>query len=302
MALNLYNIQKWYKMIVGKSELHVNQDIGKCFVPGEIKGYFNNMTEKVLTAPELLCNSDLPKIVTENGEKIFFPVAIFQYGLGAYDLYLQTHNQKYLQKFRQCVDWCIDSQEESGAWNNFFFYYPTHPYGAMCQGEGVSLLVRAYKEFGDKIYYEAANKAINFLLTPIGEGGTTLYEGDNVYLYEYTHRGVVLNGWIFAIFGLYDFILIHKDREIQSVFEKTIDTLKHDLKRFDNGYWSMYDLEDRIASPFYHNLHIAQMQALYLVTGDEIFKEYTDKWINYQKSKRGKIKSFVVKSIQKIKE
>ena len=43
MAINIYNIKKWYKMLTGKSVLHVNQDLGKYFEAKELKGYYNNM-------------------------------------------------------------------------------------------------------------------------------------------------------------------------------------------------------------------------------------------------------------------
>ena len=49
-------------MLSGKSVWHVNQDIGKCFLKDEIKGYYNNMTEKVTKVPELLNSDELRNI------------------------------------------------------------------------------------------------------------------------------------------------------------------------------------------------------------------------------------------------
>ena len=109
-------------MLSGKSVWHVNQDIGKCFLKDEIKGYYNNMTEKVTKVPELLNSDELPKLNLKGGKFTFFPVAIFQYGLGAYDLYLQTHDERYVRKFMQCVDWAIEHEDEKGRWNNFSHY------------------------------------------------------------------------------------------------------------------------------------------------------------------------------------
>ena len=123
MALTIYNIRKWYKMLTGKSILHVTQDLGKVFTIDKISGYYNNLTQKVLKQPELLGTNELPLIITETGQKIYFPVAIFQYGLGSYDLYLETGNKKYFAKFLQCCNWAIAHQDVSGAWSNFFFIY-----------------------------------------------------------------------------------------------------------------------------------------------------------------------------------
>ena len=302
MAFNIYNIKKWYLMLTGKSVLHVNQDIGPQFVPGELKGYFNNMTEKVTKEPELLESDSLPLLQTEKGEYIYFPVAIFQYGLGAYDLYLSTNDEIYLKKFKLCVKWAIDNQEINGSWSNFFYIYPNSPYGAMCQGEGASLLLRAYKEFGDVKFLECAKKAIDYMLLPVEEGGTALYQDNEVILLEYTHRPAVLNGWIFALFGLYDLTLVDNSDKYNDALQKTLYSLKNNLNKFDNCYWSLYDLDNKITSPFYHNLHIAQMQAIYEITNDQVYKQLLEKWINYRNSFCKSKKAFIKKAIQKIVE
>lgn len=302
MALSLYNIKKWYRMLTGKSVLHVQQDLGKAFVPGKLEGYFNNMTQKVTMEPALLESDALPQLQTEQGETVYFPVAIFQYGIGAWDLYLQTGEDCYQKKFLQCADWALQKQEEIGAWNNFFFYYPDHPYGAMCQGEGVSLLTRAWQHTGRADYLDAAKKAVDFMLLPIEQGGTALYTGDTLQLLEYTHRKVVLNGWIFALFGLYDWTLVNSEDRYKKLLEQNLASLCATLPDFDNGYWSIYDAEGRIASPFYHNLHIAQMQALYLITGNSAFENCSARWRKYQNRKWNAMRAFVKKATQKILE
>ena len=75
----------------------------------------------------------------------------------------------------------------------------------MAQGEGISLLLRAFIVTGNDNYLKAAEMAKDFMLLPIEKGGTARYEGDNVFLYEYTYEPLILNGWIFSIWGLYDY-------------------------------------------------------------------------------------------------
>lgn len=301
MAISLYNIQKWYKMLTGQSVLHVNQDLGENFRVDTISGYYNNLTMKVLMQKELLNTEELPKVLTEDGEYIYFPVAIFQYGLGAYDLYLQTGEEKYKAKFFQCCEWAINNQESTGAWSNFFFIYKDHPYGAMAQGEGTSLLLRGYVQTRDERFLIAAKRSIDFMLMPVDEGGTTIYRSPDIVFLEYTHLPVVLNGWIFSLFGLYDAALIIQDgTRYKRVFDDSVVTLLNALDRFDNGYWSLYDLGNHIASPFYHNLHIAQMQALYEITKENKFKVFADKWTLYQNRNMNKFRAFIVKAYQKI--
>ena len=73
----------------------------------------------------------------------------------------------------QCVSWILDKQEEKGGWDNFSYFYKNAPYGAMAQGEGSSVLLRAYTLTGDVKYRNAAKKAIDFMLQDIKNGGTT---------------------------------------------------------------------------------------------------------------------------------
>ena len=302
MGLSVYNIKKWYLMLTGKSVLHVNQDIGKCFSTKDIKGYYNNLTEKVTILPALLQSDELPLLTIESGEKVEFPVGIFQYGLGSYDLYLQTGEGRYKKKFLQCCQWALSHQETSGAWSNFFYIYPDHPYGAMCQGEGASLFLRGYRETGEPKYLAAARKAIDFMLKSVEDGGCLSITHDDYILLEYTHKAPVLNGWIFALWGLYDILLVCEDAHYANMYHSILETLIRYLPVFDNGYWSLYDTDGAITSPFYHHLHIAQMDALYQLTGQQAFSQYRLKWENDQKNKVRKTRAFVKKALQKILE
>ena len=301
MAINVYNIKKWYKMMTGKSIMHVNQNLGKSFSTTEIKGYYNDLTEKVTKDTAILYTNELPLHQIETGRKIFFPIQIFQYGLGAYDLYLQTKDTLYLDKFVACVEWARNNQGENGSWDNFSFIYPDSPFSSMCQGEGASLLLRSAIEFKHEDDAQAAKKAIDFMLTPLDQGGTAKDVDGNLVLLEYTNRDLVLNGWIFSAFGLYDMALYDKEH-YEEAWLDTIKSIKAMLPQFDNGQWTFYELDKKISSPFYHNLHIAQMEALYHITEDNIFLEYAEKWRKYQKSKIYRSKAFIKKAVQKIME
>ena len=300
MGLSVYNIKKWYKMLTGNSIMHVNQDMGKCFVPGKLEGYFNNMTEKVTKDPETLEKTTIPMTTDEVAGVVYFPVAIFQYGLGAFDLYLMTKEEKYISQFWNCVEFAVEKQEESGAWNNFGFVYPEAPYGSMCQGEGASLLLRAYKITGENQYFERAQKAIDFMLKPLAQGGTSKYEGEDVLFCEFTNKPIVLNGWIFSLYGLYDLTLVDRDEKYKKALDKAVKSLGKHLEDFDNGYWSMYDVKGKITSPFYHNLHIAQLEALYLTFGDSTFKEMREQFEEYRNKLTNRSRAFIKKVIQKI--
>ena len=290
-------------MLTGKSILHVKQDIGKCFSIQEIKGYYNNLTEKVLRDKNHIYEIEyLPLFQTEKGENIFFPITIFQYGLGCYDLYLQTGEKFYLEKSLHCATWGVLNQEDCGGFNTFSFIYPDNPYSAMCQGEAVSLFLRMYVATGEKKFVDAAKKALDFMLLPLEQGGTTEYLNNGIIFKEYTHLPVVLNGWIFALFGLFDWVLMNGEDQYKETFNRSLMTLSNSLKTFDCGYWTKYDMQNKIASRFYHNLHIAQMEALKQITRNDTFEQYEMQWRKYEKSRWKRFKAFIKKAFQKIKE
>ena len=297
MGISMYNIKRWIKMLMGNSIYHVTQDIGKIVDKG---GYYNDLTQKVLLGEKNLDRQGIPFLEHCDGKHIKMPTMIFQYGLGAFDLYLLEEKKEYLDKVVICANWAVDNQEEKGSWNNFFYIYPDNPYSAMSQGEGASLLLRAYAETKDIRYFNAAKKAIDFMLIDVSCGGVSERRENELYLLEYTHLPLVLNGWIFALWGIYDLSLVLP--EYKKEFDKTVNTLARKLLLFDNGYWSLYDVSGMMTSPFYHKLHIAQLKAMYQITNIDIFKEMSLKFEKYESKKINRIRAFCVKGIQKILE
>lgn len=297
MSVSVYKIKKWFKMLSGKSISHVNQGVGTCYSKTEVKGYYNDLTEKVTKDnPDIL----VPKYPVDTGEEIYFSIGIFQYGLAAYDLYLKTGEDTYKKKLLACADWAVENQEKNGGYITFAYKNTEHPYSSMAQGEALSLLCRAYFLTKDEKYIKVAKKAKDFMLKEIKDGGTTLINGDEIYFYEATFMPLVLNGWIFSLWGIMDYCRTVSDSGAEEVFLKSLNTLKKKLPDFDIGYWSKYDDGKRISSPFYHKLHIAQLKVMYDLFGDEIYKKYADKWEEYQNSFFKPKKAFVKKAVQKI--
>ena len=103
------------------------------------------------------------------------------------------------------------------------------------------------------------------MLRNVEDGGTTLYINDKIIFQEYVSKYnlSVLNGWIFSIFGLYDFTLVNKEKKYIDILNHTIETMCLELKKYDRKFWSNYDLQNTIASPAYHDLHIMQLRILY---------------------------------------
>lgn len=296
-------LKRWMTMLSGKSVFHVEQKVGQIYSKQNIEGYYNDLTGKVL-GETLLDNQQIPINKTANEKLVYFPITIFQYALGAYDLYLLTNEKSYKDKFLNIVSWMLTKQNEDGSWNCFDQLGDTKhgPFSAMCQGEGASVLSRAYILTQDEKCYDAAIKAIEFMLIDIKDGGTTTYQGEDIIFQEYVceKNTSVLNGWIFAIFGLYDITKMSNDLKYFQLLEKSLDTLVRKLSEYDTGEWSNYDLQGTIASPAYHDLHIQQLEVLYELFSKKEFAMVSLKWKKYQNSKVLKTKAFIRKAIQKL--
>lgn len=170
----------------------------------------------------------------------------------------------------------------------------------MAQGEGASLLVRAYLESNDEKYLNGAQKAVDFMLMPIEEGGTVGIIENGIVLYEFPGKAAVLNGWIFSSFGLFDLWKATEDSRYKAAWNESIQGIKCNLYRFDTGHWSLYDLSGKYTSPFYHSLHIAQLKVLDKLDPDDSWKKYIKKWETDQKSKFWSKYAFLIKAKQKI--
>lgn len=300
MAVSIYKIKKWSDMLLGKSIHHVKQDEGKVFSKDLVRGYYNNLTEKVTRGGDY----DVPKSFVDTGEEIYFSIEIFQYGLGAYDLYLLSEKADVamLRKAVACAEWAIVNQQEDGAWVTFAYETPDYPYSAMAQGEAISLLLRVYQETNEEKYLAAAKKAKEFMLLPFEDGGPTKYEGDDVYLYECPKDPLILNGWIFSLWGLMDYCKVVDDANAKDLLNRTLATLERKLSDFNLSYWSMYEDGKRISSPFYHKLHVAQLNVMYDLTGKDVYKIYADKWHKYEQNWFYRKLAFIKKACQKVLE
>lgn len=295
-------INKWLKMLLGQSVLHVNQAEGKAYSRDAVRGYYNDFSQKVTNPAVLLDETGLVYNLTNEGKRIYFSIAIFQFGLGAYDLYLTSGQDQYRRQFLRCVDWAMQCQQPNGAWDTFSAVGKANPYSAMAQGEGGSLLVRAYVASGEDRYLQAAKLAIDFMCLSVEAGGCSEYIGDQVRFKEYFDEPVVLNGWIFSIWGVYDYFKVSSESTYGQVLSQAIRTLTMELGGFDHCYWSKYDLGGKLASPFYHRLHIAQLRVLHDLFGEPVFLHYADRWEGFSRNRWHLFRAFLVKSYQKLAE
>jgi hypothetical protein len=244
------------------------------------------------------------------------PIAIAQYGLGNFNLYLKSGSTERREKSLKIADWLVDNLETNPGgfwvWNHHFDFEYRTPlrapwYSGLAQGQGISLLVRLFAETKDDRYIDAARRAFKCMQADVSEGGVIFTdEAGHRWIEEYivdppTH---ILNGFMWASWGVYDLALATRDVAVRKVWEDSLTTLKENLKLFDAGYWSLYEQSGTrlkmMASPFYHRLHIVQLRVMAKLTGEPIFAEFADRWSLYQQSRMKRSRALVYKSVFKL--
>ena len=296
-------IRRWERIISGRSATAVIQDKGRVYDTDEIKGYYNDLTGKV-SAGTILDSDGLPLTQIGSGQMVHFPIAVFQYGLGCYDIFLENPERKEkLSTVINIAEWAVRQQRGDGSWDCFSpLKSNKYTVSSMGQGEGASLLFRAYAASGREEFKLAAFHAIDFMLRGVGDGGVTVYENNQIFLEEYpqTPRRSVLNGWIFSMFGLYDAALM--DEKYMGIFKQCAKTLADNIDLYDNGYWSYYDLEKRIASPAYHALHIALLEVVAELSGEKKLALAAERYKLFNASFFNRTRAIVTKLWQKLTE
>lgn len=243
------------------------------------------------------------------------PIAVAQWGLGNFNRF-RRGDDGARGKFVLASDWLCERLEANThgfqVWNHHFDweYRKTLKapwYSGLAQGQGISLLVRAYAETGDAKYSKAAALAFGSFSADTESGGVTFRdEVGNLWFEEYilsppTH---ILNGFIWAAWGLYDYWLATGDGEARNLFGSAVETLRKNLDRYDLGFWSRYELSGTrlpmIASPFYHRLHVTQLQIMHKITGDDVFARYARKWEKYARSASKRTRALCYKGAFKL--
>ena len=244
------------------------------------------------------------------------PIAIAQWGLGNYNQFRRTRSPERESKFLLASNWLCDHLERNAGgmfvWNHHFDWEYRTPlrapwYSALAQGQGISLLVRAFQETNNSTYLRLAEQAFASFQKDVNAGGVSFTDPkDNIWFEEYivsppTH---ILNGFIWAAWGVYDFFLATKNSFAQELFTRAVKTLRENLISYDLGFWSLYEQSGTflpmVASPFYHHLHIVQLQVMHKLTGESIFASYADRWASYAHSRANRTRALCYKGVFKL--
>ncbi len=234
-------------------------------------------------------------------------VVTAQYGLGCFERWLAGDGEQWLEAALATGRHLVSIQESDGSWLHpkpfpHTFPVPAPWASAITQGEGASLLVRLHVETGEAELAAAARLALSPLWVPQTEGGLCGDLGGLPWPEEYptTPQSHVLNGAMFALWGMRDVAVGLADRGAGRRFEVGVDALAANLGRYDAGYWSYYSLFPHPirnpASSFYHALHVSQLEAMELLAPRPVFAQTRARWDAYARSQISSARAFVAKA------
>jgi len=236
----------------------------------------------------------------------YVPWVVSFYALGMYNLYYDTYEKTYLEKFFKHADFLVENLTETENCEGWLVQFPwiapccfcKPPWiSSMYQGLGLSTLARAWVISKNEKYLVTAQRALHSFEVPVYKGGVLKVDGKGFWWYdEYAcaRRPNVLNGFLFALIGIREYYDVSKDSKALVFFDNGIKTAMHYMDKYDLNLhvlkWSKYD--DRLifySGPKYHNWHVKQLVKLHEITKDKEFLTWAIRWSEYQQ----KYNSFV---------
>jgi heparosan-N-sulfate-glucuronate 5-epimerase len=224
------------------------------------------------------------------------PVTISDRALQYYGYYQIDKDYNSLRIFLNNVNWLVDNAETHGNYSIFTYKFPWSPYSPklpwrsdMANGKALEALAKAFNLTGDRKYQDSAKKLLNAFFIDVKDGGLTYKSAKDGWWYEEYASGSgneprILNGFMFALLNIYQYYTLTHDAAAKFLFDQGILALKKNLPNYDyNGKYSYYDAHPKSLSPLsYHKLVVQQLEDLYNITKDAVFKRYHDKWQNFE--------------------
>lgn len=202
------------------------------------------------------------------------PVSMLQLGLGAWQRGIDQDDSDrggWMAIAQRIADWAAVDMDGHGRFAHrqpmpHTYRIDAPWYSAMAQGLGISLLARAGEA-------DDAARAARSLLDRTFGLVTDTSDGPILEEYPADPRPHVLNGWMWALLGLYDLAYCDglDDDDLRAAaadsWDSGVSSLVAHLPRYETGRgWSTYDLYPHpianVASPFYHRLHVSMLRAV----------------------------------------
>ncbi|HET9999910.1 MAG TPA: glycosyltransferase [Ktedonobacteraceae bacterium] len=156
---------------------------------------------------------------------------------------------------------------------------------ALVQGQAISVLVRAFALIGESDFLDCARRALRTFERDVLDGGvSTPMPGNGLYFEEF---GVypashTLEGMIFAMLALDDYLKLQDDASLLSLFARAHDSLHSFLPEFDTGYWTRVNLLNRhLANSYQHKQQVYLLELLAQALHCEMCGTVAARWRRY---------------------
>jgi len=129
------------------------------------------------------------------------------------------------------------------AWESLFRFDNGRPpwVSGLSQGTAIQALSRAAARLQEPRYFEGARAALGIFRTPPPEGvWVTTPVGADYVQYSFNPGLRILNGFIQALNGLFDFAAFANDAEGRALFAAGEAQARVEVPMFDTGAWSLY--------------------------------------------------------------
>jgi glycosyltransferase involved in cell wall biosynthesis len=241
------------------------------------------------------CTFDAAGVPSQVNPAGYHPTTIAHYALAHWNQYLATDTGSHRTTFLAQASWLVEHEmrigEDAGGWP-ISFPHPDVPtrgpwLSALTQGSAISVLLRAYQLTREEVFLAVAHRAVRAFEQDILDGGVSAPLGadgvffEEVAVYPATH---MLSGFIFALFGLYDYVACTADARIEQLIQRSLTTLHGLLDEFDVGFWTRPDLlHRRLATPSHLTLQITLLEALARHSVCERCSTLASRWKSYQR-------------------
>lgn len=243
-------------------------------------------------APGSDSNGIVYKVV--DGRRVYSPGNLASDGIRYLDGYVRTGDPAYLDRAVVRAKKLSSLSRLSGGARYFPYMYDYSTeklkapwYSAYSQGFALSLFVRLYRVTGVQVWAERAREtAMSFRrLGRVTKPWVAYVVNRRLWLEEYpsatpTH---VLNGFNFALFGLYDYERLTRDPAALDLLRGALRTIRSfGLAYRVPGGISYYDLVHRTRHAKYHLIHTWQLRSLAAISGDPWYRSLADAyWRDY---------------------
>src|ERR1700691_1249004 len=158
--------------------------------------------------------------------------------------YLSGHENANLRQLLSKVLPLATSRAGGIAWEYMFHFDGGAPpwTSGLSQGTALQVMARSWSRFKEPAYLTAAQQALGIYETPPPAGVRVKTAAGAEYAeYTYAPSDMILNGFIQADVGLYDYTSITHDPLGLRLFEEGDAQARTETPHYDTGAWSMYD-------------------------------------------------------------